>query len=215
LSAAVLGANDGIISISSLAIGIAAASSTREPIVLATVAGLVAGALSMAAGEYVSVSSQTDTEKADIEREIKELEEMPEEELMILAQIHERRGLSKETAMQVAIELTEKDALSAHIRDELGINEISQANPIQAALASGAAFSVGGILPLLVILFAPVKGMEYWLYGFTIIFLIILGTTAAKTGGSSVNKAVLRIVIWGTIAMGLSALVGCIFGVKV
>ncbi len=215
LRAAVLGANDGIISISSLAIGVAAASSAREPIILATVAGLVAGALSMAAGEYVSVSSQTDTEKADIEREIKELKEMPEEELNILAQIYEKRGLKKETAMQVAIELTEKDALSAHIRDELGINEISQAKPIQAAMASGAAFSVGGVLPLLVILFAPLKGMEYWLYGFTIIFLIVLGTTAAKTGGSSVTKAIVRITIWGTIAMGLSALVGYIFGVRV
>ena len=215
LRAAVLGANDGIISISSLAIGIAAASSAREPIILATVAGLVAGALSMAAGEYVSVSSQTDTEKADIEREIKELKEMPEEELNILAQIYEKRGLKKETAMQVAIELTEKDALNAHIRDELGINEISKAKPIQAAMASGAAFTVGGMLPLLVILFAPLKGMEYWLYGFTIIFLIVLGTTAAKTGGSSVTKAIIRITIWGTIAMGLSALVGYIFGVRV
>lgn len=215
LRAAVLGANDGIISISSLAIGVAAASSTREPIVLATVAGLVAGALSMAAGEYVSVSSQTDTEKADIEREIKELEEMPEEELKILAQIYEKRGLKKETAMQVAIEFTEKDALGAHIRDELGINEISQANPIQAAISSGAAFTVGGVLPLIVILFAPIKNMEYWLYAFTIIFLMVLGSIAAKTGGSSVKKAILRITIWGTIAMALSALVGYIFGVRV
>ncbi|WP_329806501.1 VIT1/CCC1 transporter family protein [Flavobacterium facile] len=215
LRAAVLGANDGIISISSLAIGVAAASSTREPIVLATVAGLVAGALSMAAGEYVSVSSQTDIEKADIEREKKELEEMPEEELKILAQIYEKRGLKKETAMQVALELTEVDALGTHIRDELGINEISQANPIQAALASGGAFTVGGVLPLLVILFAPLTGMEYWLYGFTTIFLIILGTTAAKTGGSSVFKAILRITVWGTIAMGLSAFVGYLFGVNV
>lgn len=215
LRAAVLGANDGIISISSLAIGVAAASSTREPIVLATVAGLVAGALSMAAGEYVSVSSQTDTEKADIEREIKELAEMPEEELKILAQIYEKRGLKPETAMQVAIEFTEKDALGAHIRDELGINEISQANPIQAAISSGTAFTVGGVLPLLVILFAPVKNMEYWLYAFTIVFLMILGSIAAKTGGSSVKKAILRITIWGTIAMVLSALVGYIFGVRV
>lgn len=214
LRAAVLGANDGIISISSLAIGVAAASATREPIVLATVAGLVAGALSMAAGEYVSVSSQTDTEKADIEREKKELAEMPEEELAILAQIYEKRGLRKETAKQVAIELTEKDALGTHIRDELGINEISQSNPIQAAMASGAAFSVGGALPLLVILFAPIKGLEYWLYGFTIVFLIILGIMAAKTGGSSVMKAILRITIWGTIAMGLSAFVGYLFGVN-
>jgi VIT1/CCC1 family predicted Fe2+/Mn2+ transporter len=215
LRAAVLGANDGIISISSLAIGVAAASSTREPIILATVAGLVAGALSMAAGEYVSVSSQTDTEKADIEREKKELEAMPEEELNILAQIYEQRGLKKETAMQVAIELTEKDALGAHIRDELGINEISQANPIQAAMASGAAFTVGGVLPVLVVLFAPVSGMEYWLYGFTTVFLIVLGATAAKTGGSSISKSILRISIWGTIAMGLSAFVGYLFGVNV
>ncbi|MEP6261990.1 MAG: VIT family protein [Gillisia sp.] len=215
LRATVLGANDGIISISSLAIGVAAASSTIEPIVLATIAGLVAGALSMAAGEYVSVSSQTDTEKADIEREKQELKEMPEEELNILAEIYERRGLTKETARQVAIEMTEFDALGTHIRDELGINEITQANPLQAALASGAAFTVGGVLPLLVVLFAPLKGLEYWLYGFTIVFLIILGITAAKTGGSSVIKAVLRITIWGTLAMGLSALAGYIFGVTV
>ncbi len=215
LRAAVLGANDGIISISSLAIGVAAASTTTEPIILATVAGLVAGALSMAAGEYVSVSSQTDIEKADIEREAQELKEMPEEELKILAQIYERRGLKKETAMQAAIEMTAKDALGTHMRDELGINEINQANPFQAALASGASFTVGGFMPLLVILFAPVKGMEYWLYGATIIFLIILGAIAAKTGGSSIPKAILRITIWGTLAMGLSALVGYIFGVRV
>jgi len=215
LRAAVLGANDGIISISSLAIGIAAASSTREPIVLATVAGLVAGALSMAAGEYVSVSSQTDTEKADIQREIIELQETPQEELNILAQIYEKRGLKKETALQVALEMTEHGALEAHIRDELGINEISQANPIQAAVASGTAFTVGGILPLLVILFFPVKGMEYWLYGSTILFLVILGVVAAKTGGSSIKKGVIRIAIWGTLAMGLSAFVGYLFGVNV
>jgi VIT1/CCC1 family predicted Fe2+/Mn2+ transporter len=215
LRAAVLGANDGIISISSLAIGVAAASSTREPIVLATVAGLVAGALSMAAGEYVSVSSQTDTEKADIEREMIELREMPDEELIILAQIYEQRGLKKETAMQVALELTEKDALGAHIRDELGINEITQANPIQAALASGASFTIGGVFPLLTILFAPILGMEYWLYGFTILFLVLLGAISAKTGGSSIKKAIMRITIWGTIAMGLSALVGYIFGVNI
>lgn len=123
--------------------------------------------------------------------------------------------IKKETAMQVAIEFTEKDALQAHVRDELGINEISQANPIQAALASGASFMVGGVLPLLVVLFAPLKGIEYLLYGFTIIFLITLGAIAAKTGGSSILKAIIRITIWGTIAMGLSALVGYIFGVKV
>lgn len=215
LRAAVLGANDGIISISSLAIGVAAASTARDPILLAAVAGLVAGALSMAAGEYVSVSSQTDIEKADIEREKDELKKMPEAELKILAEIYEKRGLKKETALQVAKELTEADALGTHIRDELGINEISQANPIQAAFASGAAFTIGGLLPLLVTLFAPVETMEYFLYGFTILSLIILGAVSAKTGGSSIGKAVIRIVIWGTIAMGLSALVGYIFGVNV
>lgn len=215
LRAAVLGANDGIISVSSLAIGVTAANSTSEPIILATVAALVAGALSMAAGEYVSVSSQTDIEKADIERERQELKDMPEEELEMLTEIFEKRGLKKETAMQVAHEFTESDALGAHVREELGINEMSQANPIQAALASGSSFTVGGILPLLVVLFAPLKGMEYWLYGFTIIFLIILGAVAAKTGGSSIQKAIVRITIWGTIAMGLSAFVGHLFGVNV
>jgi VIT1/CCC1 family predicted Fe2+/Mn2+ transporter len=215
LRAAVLGANDGIISISSLAIGVSAASVTRDPILLASLAGLVAGALSMAAGEYVSVSSQTDIEKSDIEREAQELKEMPEEELKILAKIYENRGLSKQTAMQVALELTESDALAAHVRDELGITEMSQANPIQAALASGAAFTVGGLLPFLVTVFAPLPYMEYSLYGFTILSLIVLGTIAAKAGGSDIKKAILRIVIWGSIAMGISALVGYVFGVKV
>ena len=214
LRAAVLGANDGIISISSLAIGIAAASTTREPIVLGTVAGLVAGALSMAAGEYVSVSSQTDIEKADIKRESEELKNMPEEELKMLATIYEKRGLKKETALQVAKELTDVDALGAHIRDELGINEISQANPIQAAFASGVAFTLGGILPLIVVLFFNINYMEYALYGFSILFLIILGVISAKTGGSSALKAVIRITIWGTLAMVLTALVGYWFGVK-
>jgi VIT1/CCC1 family predicted Fe2+/Mn2+ transporter len=215
LRAAVLGANDGIISISSLAIGVAAASSSREPILLATVAGLVAGALSMAAGEYVSVSSQTDIEHADIEREKKELEEMPAEEMQILAEIYERRGLKKETALQVAKELTETDALGAHVRDELGITELTQANPIQAALASGAAFTAGGFLPLMVALLAPVPLMEYVLYVVTIMALVVLGAVSARTGGSSSKKAIIRIVIWGTIAMGLSALVGYLFGVRV
>jgi len=215
LRAAVLGANDGIISVSSLAIGVATASITRDPILLATVAGLVAGALSMAAGEYVSVSSQTDIEEADIEREKLELEKMPEVEMQILAQIYEKRGLTKETALQVAKELTASDALAAHIRDELGLNEVSQAKPIQAAFASGAAFTAGGLLPLAVALFAPVAQMEYFLYGFTILSLIMLGAVSAKTGGSSIPKAILRIVVWGTIAMGLSALVGYLFGVQV
>lgn len=215
LRAAVLGANDGIISVASLAIGVATASSNRDPILLATVASMVAGALSMAAGEYVSVSSQTDIEKADIKREAKELEEMPELELQMLAKIYEERGLKKETALLVAKEMTEHDALSAHIRDELGITDINQANPIQAALASGAAFTAGGLLPLLVVLFAPMEYLEYSLYGFTIISLIILGAVSAKTGGAKPLKPIIRIVIWGTIAMLLSALVGYIFGVNV
>lgn len=215
LRAAVLGANDGILSTASLAIGVAAASSGRAPIILATLAGLVAGALSMAAGEYVSVSSQTDVEKADIEREKKELKDMPEIELLRLAEIYEKRGLQKTTALTVAKELSEHDALGSHIRDELGINEISQAKPIQAAFASGAAFTVGGILPLFVTLFLPLKNIEYALYGFALFFLIILGVVAAKTGGSSVGKAILRITFWGTVAMGLTALVGYLFNVNV
>lgn len=215
LRAAVLGANDGILSISSLAIGVAAASEFREPVILASVAGLVGGALSMAAGEYVSVSSQTDVENADIDREKVELIEMPELELKRLAEIYEGRGLKKETANLVAIELTAHDALAAHVRDELGINEISQANPLQAALASGLAFIAGGILPTITTLFLPVNGLEYYLYGFATLFLVLLGVLAAKTGGSSVSKAIIRISLWGTIAMGLSAFVGYLFGVAV
>jgi VIT1/CCC1 family predicted Fe2+/Mn2+ transporter len=212
LRAAVLGANDGILSTASLAIGVAAASDLREPIILATLAGLVAGALSMAAGEYVSVSSQTDVEKADIEREKIELKEMPEIELQRLAEIYEKRGLKKETALVVAKELTDHDVLGAHMRDELGINEINQAKPIQAALASGSAFTFGGVLPLIVALFLPIQNMEYYLYGFAIVFLIILGVVAAKTGGSSIGKAIIRITFWGTVAMGLTAFVGYLFG---
>jgi VIT1/CCC1 family predicted Fe2+/Mn2+ transporter len=211
LRAAVLGANDGILSTASIAIGVAAASNFRDPIILATVAGVVAGALSMAAGEYVSVSSQTDLEQADIEREKQELKEMPEVELLLLAEIYEKRGLKKETALIVAKELTEKDALAAHIRDELGINEVSQANPIQAAFTSGLAFTLGGILPLLVAIFFPLESLEYSLYGSTILFLIILGSLAAKAGGSSIRKAIFRITFWGTVAMGLTAYVGYLF----
>lgn len=215
LRAAVLGANDGILSVASLAIGVAAASDTREPIILAVVAGLVAGALSMAAGEYVSVSSQTDVERADIEREKQELVDMPGIELQRLAQIYEDRGLKKGTALLVAQELTEKDALAAHVRDELGINAISQAKPIQAAFASGAAFTLGGLLPLLAAFFSPLQHIEYVLYGSSILFLILLGTLAAITGGSSIGKAIIRITFWGTAAMGLTALVGHLFNVQV
>lgn len=215
LRAAVLGANDGIISISSLAVGVATASQTNEPVILATLAGLVAGALSMAAGEYVSVSSQTDMEKADIKREAKELEELPEVELQILAEIYEHRGLKKETALQVAKELTEHDALGTHVRDELGITEMHQANPLQAALASGVAFVAGGILPMLTVFFAPVNQTEIYLYVTTIFFLGLLGYFSAKTGGAAITKAIIRVIIWGTLAMGLTALVGYLFGVHV
>ncbi len=214
LRAAVLGANDGILSTASLAIGVAAASDLRAPVVLAILAGLVAGALSMAAGEYVSVSSQTDVEKADIEREKIELAETPELELELLAQIYEQRGLKKETALIVAEELTAHDALGAHIRDELGINDISQAKPIQAAFTSGTAFTLGGLLPFLVTIFMPLKNLEYYLYGSAILFLIVLGITSAKTGGSNIYKAILRVTFWGTVAMGLTALVGYLFNVN-
>lgn len=214
LRAAVLGANDGILSTTSLAIGVAAASITREPILLAAVAGLVAGALSMAAGEYVSVSSQADVETADLKREKLELINIPDAELEELTHIYIQRGLNKELAKQVAIELTAHDALGAHVRDELGINEITQAYPLTAAFASAVSFIIGGLLPLLVAIFAPIKQMIFYQYGFSILFLAISGILAAKAGGSNILKAVLRICIWGTFAMGMSALVGYIFGVQ-
>lgn len=214
LRASILGANDGILSTASIIIGVAAASDIREPIVLAGLAGLVAGALSMAAGEYVSVSSQSDIEESDLKRETKELEEMPEYELMELAKIYEDRGLDKQLAQQVAEQLTAHNALEAHARDELGINDITQAKPLQAALASGAAFVFGGILPLLVSLFAPVKQMIYIQYLFALVFLIVLGTIAAKAGGSNIAKAIMRITFWGTVAMGITAYIGHLFGVN-
>jgi VIT1/CCC1 family predicted Fe2+/Mn2+ transporter len=215
LRAAVLGANDGIISTTSLVIGIAAASETRSPIVLAALAGLVAGALSMAAGEYVSVSSQADIEKADLEREKIELETMPEVELKELAKIYVAQGLDEDLAMQVAIKLTEKDALVAHARDELGINEITQPKPLQAAFASGASFISGGILPFLVAFLAPIKSMVFYQYGFAIVFLALSGAIAAKAGGSNMTKAVIRICFWGTVAMVITALVGYLFDTKI
>ena len=215
LRAAVLGANDGILSTASIAIGVATASTSRETLILATLAGLIAGTLSMAAGEYVSVSSQTDIEQADIERERQELEEMPEEELQLLTSIYEKRGLKRKTAELVAKELTEHDALGAHVRDELGLNSISKANPIQAALSSGIAFIAGGALPLIVILFIPLKKVEFSLYVSSIFFLIFLCTVAAKTGGSNVFKAIVRISFWGTIAMGLTAWVGYLFKITI
>jgi len=214
LRAAVLGANDGILSTTSIAIGVAAASATRSPIILAALAGLVAGALSMAAGEYVSVSSQSDIETADLKREKKELETIPDVELKELAKIYQHRGLDNDLAMEVAVQLTKYNALESHARDELGINEFTQPRPLQAALASGASFLSGGFLPLLVSLFAPVKSMLICQYSFSIVFLALSGAIAAKAGGSSITKGIIRICFWGTIAMGVTAFVGYLFGVK-
>jgi vacuolar iron transporter family protein len=214
LRAAVLGANDGILSTTSLVIGVAAASNTRGPIVLAALAGLVAGALSMSAGEYVSVSSQSDVEQADLAREQVELESSPESELKELADLYRNRGLDSHLAMQVAQQLTKKNVLEAHARDELGINEISKPKPLQAALASGASFISGGLLPFIVSLLASIKYMVIYQYSFSIVFLALSGMIAAKAGGSSIAKGIVRICFWGTIAMGITALVGYIFGVK-
>ncbi len=215
LRAAVLGANDGLLSTTSIVIGVAAASPDRNTIILAALAGMIAGAMSMAAGEYVSVSSQEDTEKADLIREQRELEEMPEVELQELAKIYEQRGVSKETALQVATELTQHDALAAHAHDELGINEITQAKPLQAATASFGSFALGALLPFMVSLLAPIQQMVYFQYGCSIIFLMILGALSAKTGGSTIGIAVMRICFWGTMAMGVTALIGHLFGVSV
>ena len=208
IRAAVLGANDGILSVSSIAVGVASASTSEAPVVIAALAGLVAGALSMAAGEYVSVSSQSDIEQADLAREKKELEEMPEVEQRELAKIYVSRGLTEETATEVARQLHEHDALEAHARDELGINEITTAQPLQAAGASALSFLIGGLFPFGFIFLFPLDQL-YWVeYVFSISFLALLGGISARIGGSNAWKAVVRITIWGTITMGLSALVG-------
>ena len=214
LRAAVLGVNDGILSTTSIAIGIAAASNTRSPIILAALAGLVAGALAMAAGEYVSVSSQADTESADLKREKKELETTPDIELKELAKHYQDRGLDSDLAMKVALQLTEHNVLEAHAKDELGINEIKRPKPLQAALASVSSFTVGGLLPFSVSLIAPLNHMVIYLYSFSIVFLAFSGTIAAKVGGSSIAKGIIRICLWGTIAMAVTAFVGYLFGVK-
>jgi len=215
LRAGVLGANDGILSTASIIIGVTAASRTREPILLAGVAGLVAGALSMAAGEYVSVSSQTDIEKSDLAREKQELIDTPEVELVELSKIYEERGLTAQTAMKVAKQLTAHNALEAHARDELGITEMTEAKPLQAALSSGVAFTVGGFLPVVVAFIGSLAYMEYIQYVFAILFLIILGIIAARAGGSNPTKAILRITFWGTLAMGLTALIGYLFNTNI
>ena len=208
IRAAVLGANDGILSVSSIAVGVASATASFEPIAVASLAGLVAGSLSMAAGEYVSVSSQSDIESADLAREAIELEEMPEVEEMELAKIYVSRGLTPETAKEVARQLHEHNALEAHARDELGINEMTTAQPLQAAGASALSFVLGGLLPFsLVFVFEPEQ--LYWVeYIFSISFLALLGGISAWLGGSSVFRSILRISIWGTVTMVLSSLVG-------
>lgn len=212
LRAAVLGANDGILSTTSITIGVAAASTSRYAIILASLAGLVAGAMSMAAGEYVSVSSQSDTETADLNRERQELIDDPEGELHELTAIYEKRGVHPDTARLVAIQLMEKNALEAHAKDELGISEITQAKPLQAALASAASFIAGALLPLLIAVFAPLKTLLLWEYAASVVFLAVLGNVSARMGGAPVNKAVTRVVLGGTVAMAVSALVGYFFG---
>ncbi|MBE2236435.1 MAG: VIT family protein [Caldilineaceae bacterium] len=215
LRAAVLGANDGILSTASLVVGVAAASAGRNEVLIAGVAGLVAGAMSMAAGEYVSVSSQADTEQADLARERAELATMPASELAELTAIYRARGLDEALARQVATQLMAKDALTAHARDELGISEITIARPVQAALASAATFAAGAALPLLVVLVAPPPSLVYAVAITSLFFLATLGALAARAGGAPIGKAALRVTFWGALAMLLTALVGRLFGTVV
>jgi VIT1/CCC1 family predicted Fe2+/Mn2+ transporter len=213
LRAAVLGANDGLVSTASLILGVASANASTGAILLAGAAGLAAGAMSMAAGEYVSVSSQSDTENADLARERKELAGQPDLELLELAKIYEERGVSPATAMTVARELTSSDALKAHAREELGISEMTAANPLQAAFTSALTFAVGAALPLLVALISPAAYTIYAIVITTILFLAILGAMGAKAGGAPMLKATLRVTFWGAIAMAITAGVGYVFGV--
>jgi vacuolar iron transporter family protein len=215
LRAAVLGANDGILSTASLIVGVAAASADRNAVLVAGLAGLVAGAMSMAAGEYVSVSSQSDTENADLERERKELEHNVDGEIAELAEIYVARGVEPDLAEKVAIQLMEKDALGAHARDELGISEIVAANPAQAALASAASFAVGAAMPLIVSFFAPISMLVWLVSAASLLFLALLGAVAAKTGGAGVLKGAFRVTFWGAVAMAVTALIGALFGTKV
>ena len=215
LRAAVLGANDGILSTSSLIVGVAAAASGPSEILLAGIAGLVAGAMSMAAGEYVSVSSQADTENADLDRERAELATDIEAERQELAQIYEQRGLDSALARQVAEQLMAKDALGAHARDELGISEITTARPIQAAMASAATFSVGALMPLLTALIAPASWVVPAVSIASLAFLALLGAIGAKAGGANVLKATIRMTFWGAIAMAITAGIGAVFGTVV
>ena len=215
LRAAVLGANDGLISTSSLVVGVAAAASTRDPILLAAVAGMVAGALSMAAGEYVSVSSQSDTEEADLARERRELAESPELERRELTEIYRSRGLSADLALQVADQLMAHDALGAHARDELGMSEMTRARPIQAALASAAAFGVGAALPLAMVLVLPLSVLSIGVGASSLALLAVLGATAARLGGAPLVAGAARVAFWGAVAMASTALVGRLFGTVV
>lgn len=212
LRAAVLGANDGLISTSSLVVGVAEAQTVRGPILLAAVAGLVAGALSMAAGEYVSVSSQSDTEQADLERERRELAASPEAERKELTEIYRSRGLSADLAGQVAEQLMAHDALGAHARDELGLSEVTLARPIQAALASAGAFSAGALLPLVMVLALPLDAVVIGVGASSLVLLAILGAAAARLGGASMSTGALRVGFWGAVAMIVTALVGRLFG---
>lgn len=215
LRAAVLGANDGIVSTASLIVGVAASNAEHSAILIAGMAGLVAGAMSMAAGEYVSVSSQSDTENADIERERAELFHDIESEKLELKNIYVKRGLEPALAKEVAEQLMKKDALGAHARDELGISEIFTANPIQAAFASAASFAVGAALPMLVAVFVPVSILVWLVSISSLVFLALLGAVAAKTGGASVFKGAFRVTFWGAVAMLATAIVGALFGAKV
>jgi VIT1/CCC1 family predicted Fe2+/Mn2+ transporter len=212
LRAAVLGANDGIVSTASLIVGVAAAHTSREGVLLSGVAGLVAGAMSMAAGEYVSVSSQADTERADLARETKELANSPASEREELAQIYVGRGLDPDLAHKVSDQLMAHDALRSHARDELGITETGTARPIQAALASASSFFVGAVLPLAVVLIAPFDSIVYSVSAASLVSLIALGTVAARTGGASLGKGALRVGFWGAFAMAATALIGKLFG---
>ncbi|MBO6226586.1 MAG: VIT family protein [Shewanella sp.] len=215
LRAAVLGANDGILSTASLLLGVVAAGAGTQTILMTGVAGLVAGAMSMAAGEYVSVSSQTDTEHADLAIERRELADDPEYELAELAGIYRERGLDAELAQQVAVQLTAHDALAAHARDELGLTDEMQARPVQAALSSALTFSVGAFLPLLMVLLFPAQLLLYVIPASALFFLMLLGGLAAYAGGASVAKGAYRVACWGALAMGLTAAVGSLFGVSV
>ena len=215
LRAAVLGANDGLISTSSLVVGVAAAQQTHDAVLLAALAGLVAGALSMAAGEYVSVSSQADTEQADLDRERRELATTPDLERAELAGIYVARGLTPDLAAQVADQLMAHDALGAHARDELGMSEATRARPIQAALASAAAFAVGAAPPLLLALFLPPAGLTQVVVGSSLVLLSVLGGTAARLGGAPLVTGAARVAFWGAVAMGSTALVGRLFGTVV